>query len=987
MRNRSSFRTLALATCSVAAVSLFASSGLAQASDNCADAPVIGNGSFAFDLNGSTNDGTATCQFPTNGQDVWYRFDASGNGIVTVSTCDGASASDTMLAAYDGCGGTQLACLDDFCGLQTQISFPVSTGISYYIRIAQFNGAAGSTATGNIVVTSNLGSGPINDICTGATAISGIGAFPLDSTLAAADAEDGPAATCGFGGDAGSGDVFYRYTATTTGLATVETCGATFDTILQALDACGGAELACNDDACGLQSRVTFDVVNGGVYTIRVSGYNGARGTGNLNVTVSEGTTPGDFCSTAFPAAGAGTYDFDTTAATIDAAATCAGNGSNSQWFRYTAATTAFATVETCGVAAFDTVLAAFDSCGGAQIACNDDTCGLQSRIGFAATAGTDYFIRISGFGVATGAGQIVITEAQPAGNDLCENATVAVDGSNAFDNTAAGTEGSASCGFGGATGVNDVWFSYTATGAGNLVVDTCGTGLDTIVSILDGCGGTEIACNDDAGGFSACANTLQSSASTLVTAGQNVIIRIAAFNAAGAGTGNFNISIQEPLVSCITPPPGATNEDEACGDDTNGGCNNPTQSFFELSPGAVTIFGTSGTFLGANNVATRDTDWYRITATSSTRIDATLQSDIPSVLFLVSGVADCVGIAVIQNAPAPNRCVDIASFTTVVPAGSYAVFVACQFFDGFPCGVVNNYVLTVNSVAVGACCTAEGCSIKSSAECASIGGNYLGDDSNCSNGSSYNAAETTTTAFEDVQGVGTGLALTDDSFQVVDIGFDFSFFGETFTQTSVASNGYLQFGASTSIFTNTAIPSAAAPNNCAYGLWDDLNPAAGGTITVATVGEAPNRRFIAQYQDVAQFGGAGAPVTFEIVLYEGSNNIEYVYGNIPEDLAADYTVGVENVDGTVAKTVDSATLGTGNTARLFTPTAPTGGCDGGGCAPDFNGDGTLDPDDLADYINAFFAQPPDPAADYDGSGSVDPDDLSTYITDFFTGC
>jgi len=979
VRNRSSFRTLALATCSVAAVSLFASSGLAQASDNCADAPVIGNGSFPFDLNGSTNDGTATCQFPTAGQDVWYRFNATGNGIVTVSTC-GGSMEDTMLAAYDGCGGTQLACVDDSCGLQSQISFPVSTGVSYRIRISQFNGAVGSTATGNITVTSNLGSGPINDICTGATAISGTGSFPIDSTLAAADAEDGPAAACGFAGDGGAGDVFYRYTATQTGIATIDTCDSTFDSILQALDACGGAALACNDDSCGLQSRITFDVVNGGVYTIRVSGYQGARGTGNLNVSVSEATTPGDFCSTAFPANGAGAYDFDTTGATIDAGSQCQGNGSNSQWFRYTAATTAFATVETCGVAAFDTVLVAFDECGGTQIACNDDTCGLQSRIGFAATAGEDYFIRISGFGAGTGAGQIVITEAQPAGNDLCANATVATDGSNAFDNTAAGTEGAAACGFGGQPGVNDVWFSYTATGAGNLVVDTCGTGLDTLVSIYDTCGGTEIGCNDDAGGFSACSGTLQSSASTLVTAGQNVIIRIAGWNAAGAGTGNFNISIQEPLVSCVTPPPGATSEGEECGTDTNGGCNNPTQSFFELSPGAVTIAGTAWA-----NGGTRDTDWYRITATSTTRIDATLQSDIPSVLFLVTGVDTCAGIAVVQNSPAPNRCVDIASFSTTVGAGSYAVFVASSFFEGFPCGVVNNYVLTVNSVAVGACCTVEGCTIKSAAECTQISGTYLGDGATCLNDVGYTAATTTTNAFEDVTAVGTGLVLGDDTFQVVDIGFDFDFYGASFTQVSVSSNGYLQFGGTSSIFVNTAIPSAGEPNNCAYGLWDDLNPATGGSITVATLGVAGDRRFVVQYQDIPQFGG-GVAVTFEIILFENGDTIEYRYGNIPEDLAGDFTIGVENADGTEAKIVDSATLGTGNTARLFTPSVAVNNCDGG-CNPDFNGDGTLDPDDLADFINAFFAQPPNPAADYDGSGSVDPDDLSTYITEFFAGC
>ena len=56
-------------------------------------------------------------------------------------------------------------------------------------------------------------------------------------------------------------------------------------------------------------------------------------------------------------------------------------------------------------------------------------------------------------------------------------------------------------------------------------------------------------------------------------------------------------------------------------------------------------------------------------------------------------------------------------------------------------------------------------------------------------------------------------------------------------------------------------------------------------------------------------------------------------------------------------------------------------------CRPDFNGDGTLDPDDLADYITAFFSVPASPTADFNGDGTVDPDDLADYITAFFTGC
>jgi len=56
-------------------------------------------------------------------------------------------------------------------------------------------------------------------------------------------------------------------------------------------------------------------------------------------------------------------------------------------------------------------------------------------------------------------------------------------------------------------------------------------------------------------------------------------------------------------------------------------------------------------------------------------------------------------------------------------------------------------------------------------------------------------------------------------------------------------------------------------------------------------------------------------------------------------------------------------------------------------CPADFNQDGNLDPDDLADYISAFFSVPPLPAADFNDDGNVDPDDLADFISAFFAGC
>jgi len=56
-------------------------------------------------------------------------------------------------------------------------------------------------------------------------------------------------------------------------------------------------------------------------------------------------------------------------------------------------------------------------------------------------------------------------------------------------------------------------------------------------------------------------------------------------------------------------------------------------------------------------------------------------------------------------------------------------------------------------------------------------------------------------------------------------------------------------------------------------------------------------------------------------------------------------------------------------------------------CAADFNCDGDLNPDDLADYIGAYFAQPEGAGSDFNADGTTDPDDLADFIGAFFAGC
>lgn len=84
----------------------------------------------------------------------------------------------------------------------------------------------------------------------------------------------------------------------------------------------------------------------------------------------------------------------------------------------------------------------------------------------------------------------------------------------------------------GGSAG--DAWFSWTAPIAGTYAFDTDGSDFDTVLTVMRGCRGPEIDCNDDVG-----FGTFQSAIQAAVTAGQTVIIVID-----GYGTGHYVLNI-----------------------------------------------------------------------------------------------------------------------------------------------------------------------------------------------------------------------------------------------------------------------------------------------------------------------------------------------------------------------------------------------------------------------------------------------------------
>ena len=90
--------------------------------------------------------------------------------------------------------------------------------------------------------------------------------------------------------DYSSQDYAYSFTATRSGRVTASTCsGATWDTRLVAYDAtasCPGRQIVQNDDACGLQSAISFDVIAGNSYVVVVEAFSSASGAYTLTLTM-----------------------------------------------------------------------------------------------------------------------------------------------------------------------------------------------------------------------------------------------------------------------------------------------------------------------------------------------------------------------------------------------------------------------------------------------------------------------------------------------------------------------------------------------------------------------------------------------------------------------------------------------------------------------------------------------------------------------------
>ena len=153
----------------------------------------------------------------------------------------------------------------------------------------------------------------------------------------------------------------------------------------------------------------------------------------------------------------------------------------------------------------------------------------------------------------------------------------------------------------------------------------------------------------------------------------------------------------------------------------------------------------------------------------------------------------------------------------------------------------------------------------------------------------SYNWVEINST------GIDAGI-IGDDSYGIISIGFNFEFYGNTYSQVNATTNGLIIFSIGSGDYGNDPVPSTVNPDNMLILFWDDLYDG-GGTIFYETMGVTPNRQFVVQYENWWTLGGSG-PMKIQAILHE-NGDITYQYNTLGSATSGSASVGIENIDGT----------------------------------------------------------------------------------------
>ena len=150
------------------------------------------------------------------------------------------------------------------------------------------------------------------------------------------------------------------------------------------------------------------------------------------------------------------------------------------------------------------------------------------------------------------------------------------------------------------------------------------------------------------------------------------------------------------------------------------------------------------------------------------------------------------------------------------------------------------------------------------------------------------------------IQNSGTALNLGDDSMSgMKDIGFDFTFYDQTFDQVNISMNGFFTFQSNFNVsrqrnYLSETLP-ASSFNYSVFPMWTDLiNRNGTRNPYIQTFGNTSDtdQYFVIGWYNAKEYSNQ-LQNTFEAILYEGTNEIQFRYDKI-QIKTHDITIGVQ---------------------------------------------------------------------------------------------
>ncbi|GJM41707.1 MAG: hypothetical protein DHS20C20_19890 [Ardenticatenaceae bacterium] len=138
-------------------------------------------------------------------------------------------------------------------------------------------------------------------------------------------------------------------------------------------------------------------------------------------------------------------------------------------------------------------------------------------------------------------------------------------------------------------------------------------------------------------------------------------------------------------------------------------------------------------------------------------------------------------------------------------------------------------------------------------------------------------------TAFAYIDATTDTFLYSDDGVVTLDLPFTFTFYGTPYIQLQASSNGNLQFGNSNAFFGNSCLDEGpvSGMGDMIAPFWDDLDLTAFGFLEYDVVGEAPNRIYVLEWDNIPRFGDSDDRVTFAVQLFEESQDILFLYEDV----------------------------------------------------------------------------------------------------------